>query len=113
MRRDGMNASPDERADQDCLPAVVSKEKSGSAATRPDVDISTSVAASNAGSGARSLLLLYERAGRVRGAEGLVARNVRQDLIIVPRIFGLFRFFHLHEHEVMNHQTVLAKLSIA
>src|ERR1700722_18722303 len=59
------------------------------------------------------ILLLHHRAGRVGRTEGLLAGDFGYDLVIVPRIFRLLRLLDLDQHEVVNHQIVLAQFTVA
>src|SRR4051794_8306315 len=58
-------------------------------------------------------LFLSDCAGRIGWPESLVARNVSEDVVVVPRVLGFFWLLHLYQHQVMNHQTVRPKLAVS
>src|ERR1041384_6589406 len=47
-------------------------------------------------------LFLDQRAGRIGRAERLVARDVRQDFVVVPGLLRFLRLLHLYQHEVVH-----------
>src|SRR4029077_18772914 len=57
--------------------------------------------------------LLHQRTFRIGRAECVLSGNLRQDLVIVPRIFRLFRRLDLHQHQIVHHQIVLAQSAVA
>src|ERR1700722_19097897 len=58
-------------------------------------------------------LFLHQGAGRIGGPERLVARNVGDDLVVIPRRLRLLRRLHLHEQEIVHHQAILAQRAVA
>src|SRR5438128_2532482 len=58
-------------------------------------------------------LLFDNRTSRIGRPECLVAVDVGQDLVVVPRAFRLFRTLYLHEQEIVHHQPVLSQTAVA
>src|ERR1700737_4310263 len=57
--------------------------------------------------------LLHQRTRRIGRAERILAGNFCEDLVVVPWVFGFFRLLDLDQHEVVNHQVILAESAVA